>query len=259
VAVATARRLEKVEAALTPTQLVLRWLAEAHAHGSLEAYVRSILDDPPESYPLNRLCREATENVRPGSRGREQPNPVRKALQDTVFRFELVMRINVTTHELLDREALVQAAVAGHVAHLASEPTEARADPSYRERLAASRALALRRVVELHAAQEARSMAETRYLDGRLALFPEGLAAWDAQVHDAERLAVMTDRLAELDGLGSDLDDEAAVAARVPQVLADLVEPAKATALEKLGEGDRAIRIATGWLRARARAPHAIP
>jgi hypothetical protein len=61
----------------------------------------------------------------------------------------------------------------------------------------------------------------------------------------------MADRLAELDGVGSDLDDGPAVAARVPALLADLVEPAKVTALEKLGEGERAIRIATGWVRSR--------
>ena len=33
--------------------------------------------------------------------------------------------------------------------------------------------------------------------------------------------------------------------------MADLVEPAKADALEKLGEGQRAFGIATGWLRSR--------
>jgi hypothetical protein len=33
--------------------------------------------------------------------------------------------------------------------------------------------------------------------------------------------------------------------------VADLVEPAKSAALEKLGEGQRALGIATGWLRAR--------
>jgi hypothetical protein len=31
---------------------------------------------------------------------------VRSALRETLFRFELVMRINVTAHELLDREFL---------------------------------------------------------------------------------------------------------------------------------------------------------
>jgi hypothetical protein len=33
--------------------------------------------------------------------------------------------------------------------------------------------------------------------------------------------------------------------------VADLIEPAKATALENLGEGERAFGIATGWLRTR--------
>jgi hypothetical protein len=163
------------------------------------------------------------------------------------------VRINITTHELLDREALVNAVLYGQFAMLANERPKRRvADPSHAQRLAISREFSLRRVIELHAAQEARTLAEARYLDGHPAVFPDALRAWDEQVHATERLAVMADRLAELDGLGpSDLDDEEAVAARMPEVLADLVEPAKATALEKLGEGERAIAIATSWLRAR--------
>jgi hypothetical protein len=82
--------------------------------------------------------------------------------------------------------------------------------------------------------------------------------AWDPQAHDTEQLAVMAYRLAELDGLGASHLDDAAVAARVPQVLADLVEPAKVTALEKLGEGERAIRIATSWLRVKTSALRAM-
>jgi hypothetical protein len=260
-AVATARRLEKVEAALTPTQLVLRWLAEAHAYGSLVAYVHAILDDPPEDLPLNRLCHEAGATVGAGSRSRvgETPDSLRQALQATVFRFELVMRINVTALELLDREALVGSVIAGHLALLANEPAKGRlADPAHLERLTMSRDLSLRRVIELHAVQGARSIAEAQYLDGHQALFPDGLRAWDAQVHETERLAVMADRLAELDGLGlSDLDDEEAVAARVPSVLADLVEPSKATALEKLGEDERSLRVATVWLRSKVAGPAA--
>jgi hypothetical protein len=78
------------------------------------------------------------------------------------------------------------------------------------------------------------------------------LRAWDAQVHNTARTAVMAERLAELDGLEPpELDVEETIAIRVPDVLADLVEPAKVTALEKLGEGERAIRIAASWLRAR--------
>jgi hypothetical protein len=36
---------------------------------------------------------------------------------------------------------------------------------------------------------------------------------------------------------------------RATELVADLVEPAKTTTLEKLGEGEQAQRIAMGWLR----------
>jgi hypothetical protein len=39
------------------------------------------------------------------------------------------------------------------------------------------------------------------------------------------------------------------VAARVSALIVDLVEPAKVTALEQLGEGRRSLGVATGWLR----------
>jgi len=62
----------------------------------------------------------------------------------------------------------------------------------------------------------------------------------------------MAIRLAELDGV---LPAEAAGAevasTRVSELVADLVEPARATALEKLGEGGRSLGIAARWVRAR--------
>ena len=53
------RRVTAIETALTPTQLVLRWLDEAHAFGDLESYVRSQLAEPSSEGPLDRLAREA--------------------------------------------------------------------------------------------------------------------------------------------------------------------------------------------------------
>ena len=65
----------------------------------------------------------------------------------------------------------------------------------------------------------------------------------------AERLAVMVDRLAELEGLSpAEVDLPDVIEARTAAIPADLVEPAKVTPLEKLGEGERAIRIATAWV-----------
>ena len=54
-----ARRVAAVESSLSPTQLVLRWLAEAHAFGDLLPYVNSLLAQDPPIAPLDRLAREA--------------------------------------------------------------------------------------------------------------------------------------------------------------------------------------------------------
>ena len=42
-----------------------------------------------------------------------------------------------------------------------------------------------------------------------------------------------------------------ALSRRTTELVADLVEPAKAEALEKLGEGRQSLDIAAGWVRAR--------
>lgn len=250
-----ARRVAALEVALTPTQLVLRWLDEAHGHGSLTAYVGAILDDDPEDFPLNRLCREAVASARSGIKGRSKEQTdasVSGALQQTAFRFELVMGINVRTHEIMDRQVLVDAVLSAHLATLSSgNALKAASDPGIVEQIAVSRDTAMRYVIELHAMQEARSLAESRYLDSHQALFPDALRDWEAQVTATERLAVMADRLAELEGAPAmEIDVAEAAAARVPVLLDGFVEPAKATALEKLGAGDRAMRVATRWVRA---------
>jgi hypothetical protein len=59
-------------------------------------------------------------------------------------------------------------------------------------------------------------------------------------------------RLAELDGAAAaDAGDSEAILRRTTELVADLVEPSKAAALDKLDEGQRALGIATGWLRAK--------
>ena len=77
---------------------------------------------------------------------------------------------------------------------------------------------------------------------------------WDEQVRNTETLAAVACRLAEFDWVppAEPPDPEAdAASARVTELVADLVEPAKATALEKLDEGRQALTIATAWLRAK--------
>jgi protein-tyrosine-phosphatase len=252
--VTLARRVAAIEASLTPTQLVLRWLDEAHAFGDLESYVRSQLAEPSLEGPLDRLAREAASGASAGLRGKRPEivdAAIRTALRETVFRFDLVMRILVTTHDLLEREGLIEAALSTHVALLTSEGrAERRRDPTYPERFVTLRGLLLFRLAELRAAQQAREAVEARYLAGHTALFPDAMAAWDAQMRSTETIADLACRLAELDGVPTaEVPDPDAASTRITELVADLVEPAKTTALEKLGEGEQAQRIATNWLR----------
>jgi hypothetical protein len=84
--------------------------------------------------------------------------------------------------------------------------------------------------------------------------------AWDAQLSDTKTLADVASRLAEIDGVPpAEPPDPDAISARVTELVADLVEPAKTTALEKLGEGEQALGIAVGWLRSKLMDVHATP
>jgi hypothetical protein len=251
-----ARRVAAIETSLTPTQLVLRWLDEAHAFGDLESFVRSQLAEPSVEGPLDRLAHEAVSGARAKLRGKRPEvvdTAIRSALRETAFRFDLVMRILVTTHEVLEREGLMDAALSAHIALLTTEGrAERRRDTTYLERFATLRGLLLFRVAELRAAQEARALVEARYLAGHMALFPDAVKVWDDQLKSTETIANLACRLAELDGVPqAEPPDPEATAARVTELVADLVEPAKTTALEKLDEGRQALTTATGWLRAK--------
>jgi hypothetical protein len=248
------RRVAAIETSLSPTQLVLRWLAEAHAFGDVPAYVASLLAQDPPVAPLDRLAREAIHGVRTSLRGKRPElvdAAVRSALRETVFRFELVMRINVTTKELLDREELIAALFASQLAMLLSEGRGKRpADDSHLSRLELCRRLTLLRVNELLASREARSSVEARHFDGHAALFPDVAAAFEAQQRTSQEVALTAWRAAELDGVEpAPPEDPDAVAVRAGQLVADLVEPSRSEALDKLGEGRRGLAIAAGWVR----------
>ena len=245
------RRLEKVEASLSPTALVLRWLAEAHTYDDFTAYTRSLVATEPPVFPLDRLAQEAQANARQQSRGlprQEADAAIRTAIVETVFRVQLVLRIYILAQEFLDREALVQAALNAHLA-LALDADDRRSGRPTLP-IARFRDLLIGRVNELHAMEAARLEVERRYLDGVATLFPAGQRAWDAQCTDSERGAVIAMRLAEFDGAAPPPDeDPVAVKARVAQLASDHVEAARLKAYDELGDGQRALTIAVRWLR----------
>jgi hypothetical protein len=225
-------------------------MAEAHSHGDVPAYVASLLANDPPVAPLDRLAREAVHGARTSMRGKRPEvveAAVRSALRETVFRYELVLRINVVAHDLVDREGLIDAALSAQVALVTSrEPRE----PKDIEWLGQLRDLHLSRVDVLHATAEARTMVQERYLEGHLALFPDVAAAWEEQVRSTQLVAAMAVRLAELDGVApAAAPRPEALSLRWTELVAGLVEPAKTEALEKIGEGRQALAIAAGWVR----------
>jgi hypothetical protein len=101
------------------------------------------------------------------------------------------------------------------------------------------------RLGELHAAEEARAIVETRYLDGHPTLFPDAVTAWAEQLRSTEAIANLAIRLAELEGVPlAEPADRGALSARGTELVAYLVQPAKATALERLGEGEASAAVA---------------
>jgi hypothetical protein len=121
---------------------------------------------------------------------------------------------------------------------------------SHLRRLELCRRLTAFRVNELLASREARLSVEVRYLDGHRALFPDIAAAFEKQLSTSQEVAVGAWRAAELDRVQpAPPDDPDALKIRAGELVADLVEPAKSTALEKLGEGRPAFDIANAWLR----------
>ena len=113
-----------------------------------------------------------------------------------------MLKINVTAHELLDRKALVAAALSAHVSLLAAHHARNRsADSIHSERRATCRDRLIARLSELHAAQEARTLVEERCIEGHPALIPELSKAWLEQRADSETIADMAVRLAGFDGV----------------------------------------------------------
>jgi hypothetical protein len=126
------------------------------------------------------------------------------------------------------------------------------------DHLARLRDLLAFRVSELRAEQDVRALVEDRYLDGHAALFPDVSVAWSEQLKRTQALADMAVRLAELDSVPPAVpQDPEVLSRRTTELVADLVEPAKAEALEKLGEGQAAFGIAKAWVRSKL-APKAI-
>jgi hypothetical protein len=251
------RRLVALESALSPTELVLRWLAEAHQYDDFDAYSHAIFALGPGALPLDRLVREARDAAEAGARGASRElrdEAVRSAIRRIVFLFHLVLRTIEVAQAALDREALVCAALSAHLGLVMADEGRAwhSVFPNRAAGLTALRDGAVARSAELRALEAARARVETRYLDGHPTLFPAIVRTWTGQRERTDTLAKITVRLAELEGLAPmPADDPDTFEARVAELMADHVEPARIKALDELGEGLRAVSVAMRWLEPR--------
>jgi hypothetical protein len=248
------RRLARVETSLDPTELVLRWLNEAHAHDSFVAYSRAIYALGPGALPLDRLVREARDAAEAGSlRGSREKRgeTIRAAIRQTVFLFHLVLQSIVLAEAALEREALMCTALSAHLGLVMADDREAGHSifPSRAEGLTALRGGAVARASELRALETARQRVEARHLGDHPALFPATARSWIGQCERTQTLAEITIQLAELEGLAPlSAEDPDVFEARIHELTADHVEPARVKALDEMGEGRRAVSIAMAWL-----------
>jgi hypothetical protein len=250
----TERRISAIEGALTPTELIVAWLTEAHAHGGVDALVRSTLEEEAYVPPINRLGHAAADGARARMKGKprdEINRAVDQAVRETLFRFHLVMRINVITHDILERKILLTALLSCRIALLTREPRASREkDPGHRADVEQLRDLVVLSVRSFKEVGAAREQVERRYFGGHAAPFPDDAARWEEQLETNEAVERMAIRLVELDGVPpAAAPDSEATGALVAAHVADLVEPAKVIALEQLDEGRQALGIATSWLR----------
>ena len=103
-----ARRLAKLEASRTPTEIVLAWLAEVQAYPTLPEYVASLTDAPKESWPLERIGAQVETAVRASVKGKPGDvwQAVRRSVGDAFVLFELVLHLNVDGRATADVEGL---------------------------------------------------------------------------------------------------------------------------------------------------------
>lgn len=138
---------------MTPTELVVAWLEEAHGYGSLEDAVRSILAEANPVPPLDRLARAAADGARTQAKGKpaeERNKAIDTAVSETVFRFRLVLRIITVSCGLLDRQLLVEGLFSARLGLLlTTDQHVAKRDPRYLPGLIELRDLIIGRVDEL--------------------------------------------------------------------------------------------------------------
>jgi hypothetical protein len=195
-------RLRRLERSMSPTQLVLAFLAIAHRHRSADDYVRSLLAQPGSASPLTSIVGRV-EVVMPrrhrGARASEIRVVVRQGADHAAFLYHLALGLDAAALAFAASGTLRIEVVKLRLGDAFEDTLSRRArsadadDPVIVSwRLWRDAALAL--VDEIRIEDEARLELEHVHLRGRTALFDETVDAWQQLLHDADGL----ERLARL-------------------------------------------------------------
>ncbi len=245
------RRLAKVEDRLAPSGVVLRWLAEVKAHGSLAAYADALAQEPGGLDLLGRfleLLEPAVERMTSAGSVHAGHLARRRATRRALFRLFLVIRLNLHAARRAPLRTVTALATSYQLdALLAGQPDEQRRsddepDSNAGWRTWRDRGEAL--LTELYADRWARVSLEERFLERVGSLTPEAevdyATATDLTVATLkEGLAAQTtptrQPLAEFQEVGLPRLVNAAL-----EQAGDLAGAIIAGALSDLGEIDRA-------------------
>jgi hypothetical protein len=163
------RRLDKVEARLSPQQAMLLWMQEAHQYGTVQAYSASFKDLPFARYPLVVLPKQVSEAVR-ATMPKAKPEAVRRAernaVREVAFLLFLVHEFNMRLWGDWRAMGLQLALVATELKSLMQD--DAAPEAQYEE----ARQRAIDAVAELLQWQIAIDQVAGRYFGGTSPIFP---------------------------------------------------------------------------------------
>ncbi len=168
-----AHRLDRIESSLTPTEAVVKWMDEAHEHGSLREFALSIVRQPDTKAPLYRL----REFVIPGLEQRLKGKPpdeknrrIHQALKDIAFLYYLQLEVN--TRVTAETRAWLLTAVLISKAWLNSGSSPGETDQGIDDE-GSWRSSAQRFIHELYVYDRAAYVVGDAYFNGRPVLFPD--------------------------------------------------------------------------------------
>jgi hypothetical protein len=196
---ATDKRLDKIEANLTPQAAFLLWLPEAQQYPTMTAHATALKDAPDSSYPLYRLPQQVETAVRAAHKG-EKPEvisrAVRQSVRDVAYLYYLHSEVNTRLMGEWRGMCLQVALAASHLGPVFRTDTP---DP---EALAWAHRITRTGLAELLEWEAATRILAMRSFGGQTPLYPAWAEQLAAMVTEAEQITALfndhLDRLAFL-------------------------------------------------------------